>query len=300
MRLKVTRTNALKNRTSQIPAWSLIALAAAGTLVLSAAIANAQTAKTTAQDAPTVNTQLFGREPWPAQRAVLLLPLQFGPGWNLDKERAALIMPEAEQKLQVALQRTGKFSTMQIHRYNPIFLRAVQDKLLTKEQVDAVLAGPTLQNVQEAMGKINFRQRPLIAEFAMEEITTEAGNPIPNVRAQVTGKLYEATDGVAIRTIVVTSDPQPLYYVRKKGKNTTYVRRSSSERILAAANNAFDQIAKEFVKPLDDITLPEPVVPEGMTVVPGSTPGVVTPGGQTVITVPKGQVLGTFTIPVKK
>jgi hypothetical protein len=290
--------NALKNRTTQITAWSLMALASAVALTTPA---QAEKAKAAKPEAPTINTQLFGREPWPAQRTVLLLPLQFGPGWNLDKERAAAIMPEAEQKLQVALQRTGKFSTTQVHRYNPIFLRAVQDKLLTKEQVDAIVAAPTLQNVQEALSKINFRQAPLIAEFSMEEITTEAGAPVPNVRAQVTGKLYEATDGVAIRTVVVTSDPQPLYYTRKKGKNTVYVRRSSSERVLSAANNAFDQIAKEFVKPLEDITLPEPVIPEGMTPVTGTvTPGAVTPGGQTVITVPQGQVLGTFPVPPKK
>jgi hypothetical protein len=292
--------NALKNRTTQISAWSLMALASAAALMAPTAPAKAEKAKAAPAEAPTINTPLFGREPWPAQRTVLLLPLQFGPGWNLDKERAAMIMPEAEQKLQVALQRTGKFSTTQLHRYNPIFLRAVQDKLLTKEQVDAMIAAPTVQNVQEALSKINFRQAPLIAEFAMEEITTEAGAPVPNVRAQVTGKLYEATDGVAIKTVVVTSDPQPLHYTRKKGKNTVYVRRSSSERVLAAANNAFDQIATEFVKPLDDITLPEPVVPEGMVVTGTVTPGAVTPGGQTVITVPKGQVLGTFNVPPKK
>lgn len=244
--------------------------------------------------------QFFGREPWPGQRPVLLLPLQFGPGWNIDKERAASILPDAEQRLQQALQRTGKFSTLQMHRYNPLFLRAVQDKVITKEQVAAILAAPTVEAVQGALGLMRFQQPPLIAEFAMEEITTESGTPIPFVRAQVTGKLYEANDSVAIKTIVLTSDPQPLYYARKRGKDTVYVRRSPSERIMAAANNAFNQIATEFVAPIEDITLPEPVVSEGATVAPGApaiTPDGTAVDGRPVIRVPQGQVLGTFPAP---
>jgi hypothetical protein len=235
----------------------------------------------------------FGRQPWPEQRVVLLLPLQFGPGWNLDKERAAYILPEAEQKLQQALQRTGKFSTMQVHRYNPVLLRAAQDKILTAEQVKTIVATPTVANVQAALGKMVFDQPPLIAEFSMDEITTEAGAPIPTVRAQVTGKLYEANDPEAIKTVVVTSDPQPLYFARKQKGKIVYVRRSAGDRILTAADNAFEQIAHEFVKPLEDITLPEPPTPTGIAV--EGAPGAVRP----VIKVPQGQVLGTFPVPNK-
>ena len=254
---------------------------------------------------------MFGREPWPAQRVVLILPLKLGAGWNLDKEKSARILPEAEQKLQQALQRTGKFSTTQVHRYNPILLRGMLEKLLTKAEVDAIVAAPTLENVQGALGKMRFDQPPLIADFTLEEITTENGSPIPSVRSQAIGKLFEANDPVAIKTISVTSEPQPLYYPRK-GKKNVYVKRSSYERVVTAADNAFNQIAQEFVKPIDEIMLPEPVAPvlDGTT---GTGTGVGTgtitpappaptrpgPDGRPVIVVPEGQVLGTFPAPKK-
>lgn len=238
--------------------------------------------------------RMFAREPWPTQRVVLILPLQLGPGWNLNREQAAPILPEAEQKLQQAMQRTGKFSTTQLHRYHPIFLRAIQDKVLTREQVNTVLATPTVEAIQGALGKMRFDQPPLLAEFAMEEISTEAGSPIPTVRSQVTGKLYEANDPVAFKTIVVTSEPVPLYNARKKGNQTVYVRRNAAERIIAAADDAFIQIAREFVKPLDEIKLPEVAVPENVIIDPNAPGGTVV---RPVITVPKGQVLGTFPAP---
>jgi hypothetical protein len=238
--------------------------------------------------------RFLNRQPWPNQRVVLILPLQFGAGWNLDKKSAAFILPEAEQKLQQAMQRTGKFSTTQVHRYNPILLRAVQDKLLTKEQVTTIVTAPTVANMQEALGKMNFDQPPLIAEFSMDEITTQAGHPNPTVSAQVTGKLYEVNDPTPVKTVVVTSDPQPLYYTRKQKGKTVYVRHSSGDRILKAADNAFDQVVHEFVKPLEDIALPEPPAPTGATV--EGAPGVARP----VIKVPQGAVLGTFPVPSGK
>lgn len=262
---------------------------------------------------------VFGREPWPAQRALILLPLQFGPGWNLDRAKADLILPIAEQKLQQALQRTGKFSTSQVHRYNPIFLRRIQEGpltaeeklrspgeevLLTREQFNTLLANPTLEGVQRAVSSLRFEQAPLIARFAMEEVTTQLGSPSPVVMAQVTGQLFEANNPVAIKTVVVTSDPVPLYIARKVGKKTLMVRRSASDRIVTAADNSFIQIAREFVKPVDDIVLPEPVRPQfpaGAPAVGGTLVNPLPTGPiripPAVIEVPAGQVLGSFRVP---
>ena len=265
---------------------------------------------------------LVGRAPWPAQRVLILLPLQFGPGWNLDRAKAALLMPIAEQRLQQALQRTGKFSTSQVHRYNPIFLRRIKDRpltaeeklrtpgeeevLLTREQFDALVANPTLKGVQDALASLRFDQAPLIAQFSMEEVSTQLGSPSPIVMAQVTGQLYEYNNPIAIKTVVVTSDPVPLYVPRKVGKKNLMVRRSASDRILVAADNSFVQIAREFVKPVDDIILPEPTmpeIPEG-TILPGGVVGTNNSGPTRVppkvIPVPPGQVLGSFPVPAPK
>jgi hypothetical protein len=278
-------------------------LAFSGALPLLAAL-SLTAAPSLAKDSkpdPATQQMVYGRAPWPAQRAVLLLPLQLGTGWNLDKAKAAVLLPIAEQKLQQAMQRTGKFSTTQLHRYNPIFLRAIQDKILTREQVNGLVANPSLDTVQAALATMRFEQPPLIALVSMEQVTTSvAGELVPTVTTQVTGKLYEASEPVPIRDVTLASMPAPLYLMRKTSKGLVFVRRSASERILTAADNAFNLLAREWVKPLEDITLPDQVVTDttaatGATATPGtSTPA--TPGdqGRPVITVPQGQVLGTF------
>ena len=287
-------------KTAKITAF--LAVAALSTCLM-ANISQAAPKRRAVQPAETV----FGREPWPAQRALILLPLQFGPGWNLDREKATFILPIAEQKLQQALQRTGKFSTSQVHRYNPIFLRRISERpltqeekmrtpgeeevLFTREQFDALLAAPTLEGVQQALASLRFDQAPLIAQFSMEEVTTQLGSPSPVVMAQVTGQLFEVNNPVAVKTVVVTSDPFPLYTPRKVGKKNLMVRKSAADRILMAADNSFIQIAREFVKPIDDIILPEPTTPA--PVMPGNTPPT-TNTPTAVIEVPSGQVLGTF------
>lgn len=264
------------------PALGLIALFS------SLAVAGAAPTRTTASQ----DGAVFGREPWPAQRVVIIMPIQLGPGWNLNREQALPILPTAEQKFQQALQRTGKFSTTQLHRYNPIFLRGIQDKILTREQVDAIVAKPTLEEVQRALSLMRFEQPPLIADIALDEVTVEASPTAPALRSQVTGRLFEANNPVAIRTISVTSDPTPLYVARKKGKETVMVRRSTEDRIIAAADNAFNQVARGFVQPIASLELPEPVAP---VPVPATAPPI-TGTTRPVIVVPQGQVLGTFPV----
>ena len=77
------------------------------------------------------------------------------------------------------------------------------------------------------------------------------------------------------------------------------VARSTSDRLLAAADNSFIQIAREFTKPIEDIELPEPTQPETIEVIPDPNP-VRPPRPDTtppVIEVPAGQVLGSFPVP---
>lgn len=245
-----------------------------------------------AADNPTDDGEFYGSEPWPHQRVVLLLPLQLGAGWNLDKDKTAPLLKPAEAILQQALQSTGKFSTIQLHRYNPIVLRGVQEKLVTKEEADALLAAPTVEGAQKLLTGMQFEQRPLIAQFTLDEATVAVGTPSATVTTTATGKLYEADNPQPIREVVVTSKPVPLYRAEKRKGKTVMIRRSPRERIIKAASDAFDKIAAEFVRPIEDITLPNPVV----TTESGATVTVPPPK---VIEVPAGQVLGTFEIPKK-
>ena len=236
--------------------------------------------------------EFYGSPPWPVQRVVLLMPLQLGAGWNLDKEKSAPLLKPAEAELQLALQKTGKFSTVQWHRYNPIILRGIQEKLLTKEEADALLAAPTIEGVQKALNPMQFQQRPLIAQVTLDETTVAAGTPSATVTTTATGKLYEVDNPQPIREVVVTSKALPLYRMEKRKGKDVLIRRSARQRILKAATDSFEKIAAEFVRPIEDITLPDPVI----TTTTGAPVIAVPPQ---IIEVPRGQVLGTFEIPKK-
>jgi hypothetical protein len=236
--------------------------------------------------------EFYGSPPWPQQRVVLLLPLQLGAGWNLDKEKAKPLLKPADAMMQLALQKTGKFSTMQLHRYNPIVLRGIQEKLITKEEADALIATPTLEGVQKLLVGMEFLQRPLIAQVTLDEANVGVGTPSATLTTAATGKLYEADSAQPIREVVVTSKAVPLYRMEKRKGKTLMIRLSARERILKAASDSFDKIAAEFVHPIEDITLPNPVI----TTDSGATVTVAPPK---VIEVPKGQVLGTFETPKK-
>jgi hypothetical protein len=236
--------------------------------------------------------EFYGTPPWPQQRVVLVLPLQLGASWNLDQEKAKPLLKPADAMFQQALQSTGKFSTTQLHRYNPIILRGIQEKIITREEADALLASPTLEGVQKLLAGMEFLQRPLIAQVTLDETNVAVGTPSATLTTTATGKLYEADNAQPIREVVVTSKTVPLYREEKRKGKTVLIRRSARQRILKASSDSFDKIAAEFVRPIEDITLPDPVI----TTDSGAT--VTVPPPQ-VIEVPAGQVLGTFEIPKK-
>lgn len=226
-------------------------------------------------------------EPWLGQRVLLLMPLQLGTGWNLDKKKSESLLAEAEGKLQLALQRTGKFSTTQLHRHNPLILRGVQEKLYTKEQANALVAAPTLDALQKALAPMRFEQDPLIAVVTLDEVATSPGQVNTDVTLTATGKLYEINGAQPIREVIVTSKGYSLYKQEKRKGKQVLVRRSPRERLMQAANDAFGTIAQDFVRPIDGIAWPESLntLPGGAVVVPSGTPG--------------DQVYGTFNVPQK-
>ena len=228
-----------------------------------------------------------GEEPWLGQRVLLLMPLQLGSGWNLDKKKSESLLAQAEGQLQLALQRTGKFSTTQLHRHNPLILRGVQEKLYTKEQADALIANPTLDALQKALAPMRFEQDPLIAVVTLDEVATNPGQVNTDVTLTATGKLYEVNSPQPIREVIVTSKGYSLYRQERRKGNRIMIRRSTRERLMQAANDAFGTIAEDFVRPIDGIAWPESLntLPTGAVVVPSGTPG--------------DQVYGTFDVPQK-
>jgi len=202
---------------------------------------------------------LVGREPWPSKRVVLVLPLQLGESWNADRNAGTMLLPQAQDRLYEALTATGKFSVIEAHRFNPILNRAVNDKKVTPDQFDALVQSPSLETAREVLSTMTFTQQPVIADFRLEEVRASGADKRQVLQVQVSGRLYEVTNPVAYKAIVVTSNPVA------RGKF------SALDTAVAAATNAFKQIAVQFVAPLPDFEFSAVEAPPSETPPPAET-----------------------------
>ncbi|MDF2439362.1 MAG: hypothetical protein JWN98_346 [Abditibacteriota bacterium] len=205
-----------------------------------------------------------GIEPWQGRRVLLLLPLQLGEGFNADRNFGQAILSRAESLLQQQLQATGKFSVIQAHRFSPLIQRGLQEKRLTQAQVDDYLKAQTLENANTFLGQFVFERPAMIADFRLEEVRSISDPKRPSVQVQVSGRLYEAGNPIAVKSPVFTSEPA------RTGQNNI-------ERFLGAADNAFMQAAMEMVAPLEDIQLPAAEPTPVAADAPAATPGTATP-----------------------
>ncbi len=192
-----------------------------------------------AQAKPAVSTS----EVWPGRRVVLLLPLKLSDNWNADAVWGQRLLRPSEHLLRRALEDTGKFSVVQTYQFDPVLQRALQDKLIEKAQLDAMVEAPTIQSASNILDKLGFPLKPLIVEFHLEEVRSGGDVKAPSVQVQVLGKLYELNSEGAAQTKEFTSDP-----IKKRG--------SQFDQVLEAADNAFRMVANDFVRPPADIALP--------------------------------------------
>jgi hypothetical protein len=220
---------ALGNRRTPFALIALSALCAALPVVL----------PQPAQAKPIMDTS----EVWPGRRVVLVLPLQLSDNWNADPQWGQRLLRPSEHLLRRALEATGKFSVIQTYQFDPVLQRALQDKLIEKSQLDAMVETPTLQTASGILDKLGFPLKPLIADFRLEEVRSSGDAKAPSVQVQVLGKLYELNSEAAQQTKVFTSDP-----IKKRG--------SQFDQVLEATDNALRMVANEFVRPPAEIALP--------------------------------------------
>jgi hypothetical protein len=201
-------------------------------------------------------TKTVGLEAWRGQRVLLLLPLELGEGFNVDRAFGQALLPDAEQSLQALLQATGKFSVMEPHRFNPVLQRAQVERAITATEFTTLVTAPTLENARLVLSKLSFDRPPMIAQFFVEEIRLSGTPAKTSVQAQVSGRLYELGNPVALKTTVITSNSVT-------GRNVT-------TSTLVAMTDAFRRSTAEFVAPIEEIqlALPEPVVPTPTPVAP--------------------------------
>jgi hypothetical protein len=195
-------------------------------------------------------------EPWPGRRVLLMLPLQIGAGFNADRAFGQAILSRAEAQLQDELESTGKFSVIRAHRFSPLLQRALQEKRVSADEAENVIEGLppgaamdavddpiTVQGATTFLQRFTFDQLPMVAQFSLEEVRSSSVQGRPGVQAQVSGRLYEQGNPVALKSPVLTSE------VFTKGRNNI-------DRYLDATRQAFGAIAGTFVAPLEDVVLP--------------------------------------------
>lgn len=182
---------------------------------------------------------------WPGQRVTVVLPTTLGADWNNDPQLGTAILPVIAPELQNALIRTQKFSLTLPYRFDPILLRAQQERRVAPSDLDVYLGAPTIQSVQPVMGKFSFDQPFMVVETKLEALTISGTPKQPLVSVKVSGTMYEGS--TVVRRAVVTS--------RSFGGKTP------EARLMAAAAQAFDDLADQFVTAPPSFELPLPIVP---------------------------------------
>lgn len=197
-------------------------------------------------------------EIWPGRRVLLVLPISISTNWNSDPALGRAIVPLAQPQLQQALTATGKFSVTTPYRFDPVLRRGLTEKRVAENDLNALLASPTLETSRPVVDKLLFDQPVMTADVELVEVRVGGTPKVPTVQLQVSGKLYEQGNPNAVKSLVVTSPPT-------RG-------RTPSERLIAAAGLAFAELAAEFVNPPPAFDLPAPVAPTPTPAAKGTAP----------------------------
>ncbi|HEX9996828.1 MAG TPA: hypothetical protein VGB45_06775 [Abditibacterium sp.] len=197
---------------------------------------------------PSVGAPKKELEVWPGRRVLLVLPLTLSSTWNADAELGRAILPLSQPQLQQALTNTNKFSITLPYRFDPVLRRGLTEKRIAENEINALLAAPTLETARPVVNKLVFEQPVMIADVNLEELTVGGTAKTPTVQIRASGRLYEQGSDKEIKNISIRSRP--------------VTGRTPAERISAAANQVFTEIAAEFVAAPPAFELQLPPAPE--------------------------------------
>jgi hypothetical protein len=208
----------------------------------------------------------------------MVLPITVDSGWNgsatLGAAVASLIWPQVND----ALAATDKFSVTLPFKFDPILQRAVVEKRLMDADVKALVATPTVQTARPILDKLDFDQPAMLVDISLLDVRVGGTKKDPTVQLQISGKLYQEGGGAPVKTVIVTSDPA-------NG-------RSNRERIQRAADQDFQEMARQFVEAPRDLALTDlqlPEAPAAAAPAPNPAPAV-TPVVPPAVTMPPAQV----------
>ena len=180
-------------------------------------------------------------QPMRSRRAAMVLPLRTGENWKAAPEFTQPFLRQMDVALRRALSNTGRFTTLEVRRFNPVLMRAVQDGVATSDELDTLLTQPTTPNASLFLSKITFNKAPLhsfsepavIHSFVLENMAMTDNS----LSVKVTGRMYSSDGQTALRSLSATSTV-PL------GTAGVDVLASAS----MAGTSAIDRIIAEFLR----------------------------------------------------
>lgn len=207
------------------------------------------------------------------RRVMMLLPIRTGDNWKSTPEFTSSFLRESAATLRRAVGDTNRFSLLEVRRFNPILMRAVQDGVASSDDLATLLAQPSTPNASTFLSKINFDKAPLqattetavIGSFVLESMTL-ADNV---AKVKVTGRMYPANGQAPLRALSATAS------VPYSGSATS----AASQ----AASQAINRVLAEFVRTAGENEIltgetPSLVTPEVVPVAPKPSSSVVLPG----------------------
>lgn len=148
-------------------------------------------------------------QPLTTRRVMMVLPLRTGENWKAAPDFTQSFVRQTDLALRRALANTGRFTTLEVRRFNPVLMRAVQDGVATSDDLDTLLSTPTTPNASLFLSKITFNKAPLhvftepavIGSFVLESMAVTDRS----VSVKVTGRMYSADGQTALRSLSATT-----------------------------------------------------------------------------------------------
>jgi len=217
----------------------------------------------------------------PADGSLTAAPVSSATAVSGSDELANALVPLISGQLSRALQNTGKFSLISPYRFDPILRRGQNEQQISDEDLTTFVTTPTLEGAQSVLPKLSLDQPGMIAQITLENLQVGGTPQSPTVTVRMHGDLYQVpnatlttsadapagTDASAATTTPApapanpTAPPAPQLFRTLTVTTRAYPGATPEDRLRAATNEGFNDIAAAFVAPPAEFDLPAPIAP---------------------------------------
>jgi len=219
--------------------------------------------------------------PAPADGSLAAAPISSATGTSGSDELANALVPLVSGQMSRALQNTGKFSLISPYRFDPILRRGQGEQQISDDDLTTFVTTPTLEGAQSVLPKLSLDQPGMVARITLENLQVGGTPQSPTVTVRMHGDLYQvpnatpttsadasaatATDASAATTTPVpanpTALPAPQLFRTITVTTRAYPGATPEDRLRAATNEGFNDVAAAFVEPPTEFQLPAPIAP---------------------------------------